>query len=328
MPRFFSRDRAPQEPSPDLDPREPSRNAVGPPPAEATRPETQSPMHTTPGELAVETSQARGSVVSLVTALIARLQEDASQAVRNAEETATQGLLTVADAVAALRRSFADYQVQRNETDQQLLAQLADFKAEQRQLRAAVDGLGGAIGDAQLANAREPAVRALIAVDEQLGNVLSAVSDENRKVIAGQRENVRQTLGQLGVRSIEPDPGTRVDPNRHRSSAAPQPTADPDRHEQIASVNRPGWELGNGHLLSPAEVVVYVYNATASSPVESRQDDLAAALAPVGNTRAAPPERVNREANIRDQFRQDSAPCDPKPRATRARPATDGEVDA
>lgn len=212
------------------------------PAAEAEHGQTSKCVEPPQDKLTVRQAQTRATTADLVAALVERLQDDSRATANDTKQSILQAIAAVMQTVTGLRQDLGAYVTQRDQADQELLGQLADLRAEQRQIRAVLDTLNSINDQSHTALAREPAIRAMIAVDEQLTRVLTAVADEHRAVIAGQRSNLRQTLDQLGVRAIEPPHGTAFDPNRHRSSSTPAQTSDATLYEQVASLTR---RLGN-----------------------------------------------------------------------------------
>lgn len=162
---------------------------------------------------------------------------------------------SVAEEIATLREEIADHWTERDDLESRLKRKQAEFQNYKKRLEKR--------REREKERATEGLVEELLEVRDNLSRALE--HDESADI----REGVEATFRGLdavlegeGVESIEPDPGTETDPNRHEvllrvESEQPEGT--------VADLHRPGYEMA-GKVLRTAQVTV-------SEGVESERDE-------------------------------------------------------
>lgn len=160
-------------------------------------------------------------------------------------ETIAEEIATLREDIADLRTEREDLRDERDDLESRLKRKQAEFqnyKKRQQKRR-----------EQEMARATEALVEELLEVRDNLSRALE--QDEGAEIRDGVEATFRvleDVLTDEGVESIEPEPGTETDPNRHEvllrvESDEPSGT--------VADLHRPGYEMA-GKVLRAAQVTV------------------------------------------------------------------------
>lgn len=103
-------------------------------------------------------------------------------------------------------------------------------------------------------------------------DILESVStpDTPREFLVGLAEQIHELVQQLGVDSLQSNPGSRFDPKRMKPSRS-VPTTEEGNQERIAASDRPGYRRA-AYLLRPETVQVYRYVEPQSQSIASPKE--------------------------------------------------------
>lgn len=140
---------------------------------------------------------------------------------------------------------------------------------------------------AQAPQASSEAIRALIAAHDQLA-VVCAHAGPHSDVVQGQRDNLEQTLSQLGVRLLTHQTGDGFDAMRMQSEPRTTPTDDPGLNGCVAEQVETGWERADGSgLVRLPRVRVFEYVPESAAAVSTLRPAMPEAESRPGTTRYA-----------------------------------------
>jgi len=139
----------------------------------------------------------------------------------------------------------------------------------------------------QTQQASSEAIRALIAAHDQLA-VVYAHAGPHSDVIQGQRDNLEQTLSQLGVRLVAQEVGNRFDATRMQSESQTIPTDDSGLDGCVAGQVETGWERADGSgLVRVPRVRVFERTPESAVAAQTLLPTMLAAESRLGATRYA-----------------------------------------
>jgi len=170
----------------------------------------------------------------------------------------------VVDAIVERLRDHVDELTKKLESADRRADEVAAIVRHQREMVGELHNENSTLRKGEIREAIAPLIRGLVRLSDDLTRMQTG-EDEPSADLTFLHARVAELLHDCGILPECPEPGASFDPRMHRCTGSAT-TDDMSADRTIAELRRTGLRRDDGHMLRPADVVVYRYVAPVSAP--------------------------------------------------------------